>query len=50
MTMIVFMLPFLAFNAFIEMAEWQQQSWEDRLWERYGFTIVLVILKGTIAG
>ncbi len=48
--MIVFMLPFLAYNASIAMVEWQLQSWGDLLLVRYGFTIVLVIVKVTIAG
>jgi hypothetical protein len=48
--MIAFMLPFLAYNASIKMAEWQCQSWGDLLWERYGFTIVLVIVKVIITG
>ncbi len=50
MSMIVFVLPFPACNASIAMKEWQRQSWGDLLWERYGFTILLVIVKVTIAG
>jgi hypothetical protein len=48
MSMIVFMLPFLAYNPFIKLVEWQWQSWGDLSWERYGFTIVLVIVKVTM--